>query len=72
MGRKAEKMSGLELFAIAIIAFVVYIAVTFVCATLVSTDYDEDFMGIVWLSGAAMFVTIIVMWAMGEPFPFRE
>ena len=63
-------MSGLELFAIAIIAFVVYIAVTFVCTTF-STDYDEDFIGIVWLSGAAMFVTIIVMWAMGEPFPFR-
>lgn len=62
-------MSGLELFAIAIIAFVVYIAITFVCATLVSTDYDEDFMVIAWLSGAAMFVTIIVLWAVGQPFP---
>lgn len=63
-------MSGLELFAVAIIASVVYIAVTAFSGALVSDDYEETNF-IAWMTGCALFVAVILLWAIGEPFPFR-
>ena len=61
-------MSGLELFAIAIIASVVYITVTAFSGVLVSHDYEEA-IPIAWMTGCALFVVVILLWAKGEPFP---
>lgn len=61
-------MSGLELFAIAIIAIFIYIAVIVFCGMLISRDYD-DCLVLSWILGAGLFVVVIMLWAKGEPFP---
>ena len=61
-------MSGLELFAVVIIAIIIYIAVTMFCSLLISLDYDECPI-LAWILGAGLFIVVVMMWAIGEPFP---
>lgn len=61
-------MSDLELFAIGIIAVIVYIVVTAISGLMGGQDFEE-FTQIGWLAGCVLFVLVILLWAKGEPFP---
>jgi len=66
-------MSGLELFAIGVIAALMYALVTMFLAIIVQGEYGEiDGIGgiLAWIFGGVLFVIVVVLWASGIEFPF--
>lgn len=62
-------MSGLEIFAIGMLAVMFYCISTLLIGA-IATDCDPDMMMFMaWILGIALFTIVVLAWASGKPFP---
>ena len=65
-------MQGLAMFGLIIVAIVIYCACTLLIATMINAIEGgdcENFVFFAWLAGGVLFVAVVMLWGMGEPFP---
>ena len=65
-------MQGLAVLGMIMVAAVFYCASTMLMASIINAIEDgdiESFVFFAWFTGCVLFVLVVMLWGMGEPFP---
>lgn len=65
-------MQGLAVLGLIIVMVVIYCACTWIIACIVNSGENGDdarFFFWAWFVGGVLFIAVVMLWGMGEPFP---